>query len=186
MQRSVRKGRRIVVNAVWSATKTRQYHPESRTRMLFRRGAIRGHSTVAHPIARDSSNQSRPPGIQCAGVGSRRVSATMHKCVTCGRAFACHFTLQRHASRCRPKPFTCDVCHSSFGRKDNLDRHKRTVQCGMTTATGTRTRRRIVASLNEDPVFAPPVEHAANDELSSAIRDAVRENWGSVRTHVAQ
>ena len=45
-------------------------------------------------------------------------------------------------------------------------------------------RRRIVASLNEDPMLAPPVEHAANDELSSAIRDAVRENWGSVRTHV--
>ena len=35
-------------------------------------------------------------------------------------------------------------------------------------------------------MLAPPVEHAANDELSSAIRDAVRENWGSVRTHVAQ
>ena len=33
-------------------------------------------------------------------------------------------------------------------------------------------------------MLAPPVEHAANDELSSAIRDAVRENWGSVRTHV--
>ena len=45
-------------------------------------------------------------------------------------------------------------------------------------------RRRIVASLNEDPVLAPPVEHAANDELSSAIRDFVHENWASVRTHV--
>ena len=33
-------------------------------------------------------------------------------------------------------------------------------------------------------MLPPPVEHAANDELSSAIRDAVRENWGSVRTHV--
>ena len=111
----------------------------------------------------------------------------MHKCATCGRAFACRFTLQRHASRCRPKPFTCDVCHSSFGRKDNLDRHKRTVQCGGPPQPGPAPkRRRIVASLNEDSVLAPPVEHAANDELSSAIRDAVRENWGSVRTHVAQ
>ena len=43
-------------------------------------------------------------------------------------------------------------------------------------------RRRIVAS--QDPVLAPPVEHAANDELSSAIRDAVRENWAAIRTHV--
>ena len=40
--------------------------------------------------------------------------------------------------------------------------------------------------LQEDPVLAPPVEHAANDELSSAIRDAVRENWAAIRTHVAQ
>ena len=176
-----------MVNAVWSATKTRQYHPESRTRMPFRRGAIRGHSTGAHPTARDSSNQSRPPGIQRAGVGSRRVSATMHKCVTCGRAFACRFTLQRHACRCRPKQFTCDVCHSSFRRKDNLDRQKITVQCGGPPQPGPAPkRRRIVACLNEDSVLAPPVEHAANDELSSAIRDAVRENWGSVRTHVAQ
>ena len=34
-----------------------------------------------------STNQSRPPGMQSAVVGSRRVSATMHKCATCGRAF---------------------------------------------------------------------------------------------------
>ena len=45
MQRAVR-------NAAWSATKTRQYDPESRPRMPFRPSAIRGHSTV-------SSNQSR-------------------------------------------------------------------------------------------------------------------------------
>ena len=47
-------------NAVWSATKTRQYHPESRTRVPFRRGAIRGHYTVAPPITVpvDQSEQS--------------------------------------------------------------------------------------------------------------------------------
>ena len=112
---------------------------------------------------------------------------TMHKCATCGRAFTRRFTLQRHASGCRPKPFTCDVCHSGFTRKWDLDQHKRTVQCGGPPQPGPAPkRRRIVASLNEDPVLAPPVEHAANDELSSAIRDAVRENWGSIRTYVAQ
>ena len=59
------------------------------------------------------------------------------------------------------------------------------MQCGGPPQPGPAPkRRRIVASLNEDPVLAVPVEHAANDELSSAIRDAVRENWGSVRTHV--
>ena len=49
---------------------------------------------------------------------------------------------------------------------------------------GPAPKRRRIASLNEDPVLAPPVEHAANDELSSAIRDFVHENWGSIRTHV--
>ena len=79
----------------------------------------------------------------------------------------------------------CTVCDSSFGRKQELDRHKRTVQCGGPPQPGPAPkRRRIVASLNEDPVLAVPVEHTANDELSSAIRDAVQENWGSVRTHV--
>ena len=108
-----------------------------------------------------------------------------HKCATCGRAFTRRDHLQRHASRCRPKPFTCDVCHSGFTRKWDLDQHKRTVQCGGPPQPGPGPkRRRIVASLNEDPVLAVPVEHAANDELSSAIRDFVHENWGSVRTHV--
>ena len=80
----------------------------------------------------------------------------------------------------------CTVCDSSFGRKQDLDRHKRTVQCGgpPQPVGPAPKRRRIVASLNEDPVLAPPVEHAANDELSSAIRDFVHENWASVRTHV--
>ena len=111
--------------------------------------------------------------------------ASGHKCATCGRAFTRRANLQRHASRCRPTPFVCDVCRRSFTRERNLDRHKRTVQCGSPPQPGPAPkRRRIVARLNEDPVFAPPVEHAANDELSSAIRDAVRENWGSVRTHV--
>ena len=109
----------------------------------------------------------------------------MHKCTTCGRAFTRRPNLQRHTSGCRPKPFVCDVCRRSFTRERDLDRHKRTVQCGGPPQPGPAPkRRRIVASLNEDPVLAVPVEHAANDELSSAIRDAVRENWGSVRTHV--
>ena len=109
----------------------------------------------------------------------------MHKCTTCGRAFTRRPNLQRHASGCRPKPFVCDVCRRSFTRERILDRHKRTVQCGGPPQPGPAPkRRRIVASLNEDPVLAVPVEHAANDELSSAIRHFVHENWGSVRTHV--
>ena len=108
-----------------------------------------------------------------------------HKCATCGRAFTRREYLLKHSSRCRPKPFTCDACHSGFTRKWDLDQHKRTVQCGGPLQPGPAPkRRRIVASLNEDPVLAVPVEHAANDELSSAIRDFVHENWGSVRTHV--
>ena len=108
-----------------------------------------------------------------------------HICTTCKKSFTRREYLLKHSSRCRPKPFVCTVCDSSFGRKQELDRHKRTVQCGGPPQPGPAPkRRRIVASLNEDPVLAPPVEHAANDELSSAIRDFVHENWASVRTHV--
>ena len=122
-----------------------------------------------------STNRSRPPDT---------TTITMHKCATCGRAFTRRDHLQRHASRCRPKPFVCTVCDSSFGRKQELDRHKRTVQCGSPPQPGPAPKRRRIASLDEDPLTPPPVEHAANDELSSAIRDFVHENWGSVRTHV--
>ena len=124
-----------------------------------------------------STNRSRPPDT---------TTITMHKCATCGRAFTRRDHLQRHASRCRPKPFTCDVCHSGFTRKDNLDHHKRTVQCGGPPQPWPAPkRRRIVASLNEDPVLAPPVE-PSNDNLSSALQDFVQENWASVRTHVVR
>ena len=78
----------------------------------------------------------------------------------------------------------CTVCDSSFTRERNLDRHKRTVQCGSPPQPGPAPKRRRIASLDEDPLTPPPVEHAANDELSSAIRDFVHDNWGSVRTHV--
>ena len=108
-----------------------------------------------------------------------------HICTTCKKSFTRREYLLKHSSRCRPKPFVCTVCDSSFTRERDLDRHKRTVQCGGPPQPGPAPkRRRIVASLNEDPVLAPPVEHAANDELSSAIRDFVHENWGSIRTHV--
>ena len=124
-----------------------------------------------------STNRSRPPDT---------TTITMHKCATCGRAFTRREYLLKHSSRCRPKPFTCDVCHSGFTRKDNLDHHKRTVQCGSPPQPGPASkRRRIVASLNEDPVLAPPVE-PSNDNLSSALQDFVQENWASVRTHVVR
>ena len=107
-----------------------------------------------------------------------------HVCTTCKKSFTRREYLLKHSSRCRPKPFTCDVCHSGFTRKHNLDHHKRTVQCGSPPQPGPAPKRRRIASLDEDPLTPPPVEHAANDELSSAIRDFVHENWGSVRTHV--
>ena len=58
------------------------------------------------------------------------------------------------------------------------------MQCGGPPQQGPAPKRQKVTHLHEDPLTPPPVEHAANDELSSAIRDFVHENWGSVRTHV--
>ena len=114
-------------------------------------------------------------------------ATTMHKCESCCRTFTRRAHLVRHTrTRCRPnKPFSCDVCKSSFGRKDNLDRHKRTVQCGSPPQPEPAPKRRRIASLDEDPVTPPPVE-PSNDNLSSDLQDAVRDNWGSIRTYVAQ
>ena len=110
----------------------------------------------------------------------------MHKCATCKKSFTRREYLLKHSSRCRPKPFVCTVCNSSFGRKWNFDHHKRTVQCVSPSQPGPLApKRRKVTHLREYPVSAPPVE-PLYDELSSALQDAVRENWGSVRTHVAQ
>ena len=44
---AVQKGRRIVSERGVSATKTRQYHPESRTRVTISEAATQGYSTVA-------------------------------------------------------------------------------------------------------------------------------------------
>ena len=107
----------------------------------------------------------------------------MHICSTCGRAFARRGHLVRHSSRCTHKPFACDVCHSGFGRKRDLDHHKRTVRCGGPPQPGPSASKRRRIALNEDPLTPPPVE-PANDELSAELRDFVQENWTSVRTHV--
>ena len=110
----------------------------------------------------------------------------MHICSTCGRAFARRGHLVRHSSRCRPKPFVCAVCKSSFGRKWDLDHHKRTVRCGGPPQPGpSAPKRRRVASLDEDTLTPPSVE-PANDNLSRDLRDFVHENWASVRTHVVR
>ena len=77
----------------------------------------------------------------------------------------------------------CAVCKSSFGRKWDLDHHKRTVRCGGPPQPEPAPKRRRIASLDEDPLTPPPVE-PANDELSAELRDFVQENWTSVRTHV--
>ena len=106
-----------------------------------------------------------------------------HICTTCKKSFTRREYLLKHLSRCRPKPFACDVCHSLFGRKDNLDRHKRTVKCRGPPQPGPSAPKRRRIALNEDPVSPPPVE-SLDDELSSDLQDAVRENWGSIRTHV--
>ena len=109
----------------------------------------------------------------------------MHKCESCCRTFTRRDHLVRHSSRCRPKAFLCATCNSSFGRKDNLDRHKRTMRCGAPPQPGPSAPKRRRIALNEDPLSPPPVEQL-DDELSSDLQDAVRDNWGSIRTYVAQ
>ena len=77
----------------------------------------------------------------------------------------------------------CATCNSSFGRKQELDRHVKTVKCGFPPQPGPSAPKRRRIALNEDPLSPPPVEQL-DDELSSDLQDAVRDNWGSIRTHV--
>ena len=80
----------------------------------------------------------------------------------------------------------CATCNSSFGRKQELDCHVKTVKCGGPPQPGpSAPKRRRIASLDEDPLTPPPAGEAY-DELSSDLQDAVRDNWGSIRTYVAQ
>ena len=59
------------------------------------------------------------------------------------------------------------------------------MQCGgPLQPVGPAPKRRRIA-LNEDPLSPPPIEQL-DDELSSDLQDAVRDNWGSIRTYVAQ
>lgn len=48
----------------------------------------------------------------------------MHQCPECPKAFAKQSKLDRHLiSHSGEKPFKCDVCFQTFGRKDHLQRH---------------------------------------------------------------
>ena len=107
-----------------------------------------------------------------------------HICTTCKKSFTRREYLLKHSSRCRPKPFACDVCHSSFGRKQEHNRHVKTVKCRGPPQPGpSAPKRQKVTHLHEDPLTPPPVE-PSNDNLSSALQNFVQENWGSIRTHV--
>ena len=60
------------------------------------------------------------------------------------------------------------------------------MKCGGPPQPGpSAPKRRRIASLDEDPLTPPPAGEAY-DELSSDLQDAVRDNWGSIRTYVAQ
>ena len=59
------------------------------------------------------------------------------------------------------------------------------MRCGAPPQPGPSAPKRRRIALNEDPLSPPPVEQL-DDELSSDPQDAVRDNWGSIRTYVAQ
>ena len=194
-----------------SLAKTRLPRLVTTPQVTISEAATQGYSTVAPPIA---FNHSGAPSIQHATVNNNTFVMRVHTCRHCGEVFPSYpdlrqhldshvqppightcttckksFTrreyLLKHSSRFRPKPFVCTVCDSSFGRKDNLDRHKRTVQCGSPPQPEPSAPKRRRIALNEDPLSPPPVEQL-DDELSSDLQDAVRDNWGSIRTYVAQ
>ena len=59
------------------------------------------------------------------------------------------------------------------------------MKCGFPPQPGPSAPKRRRIALNEDPLSPPPVIQL-DDELSSDLQDTVRDNWGSIRTYVAQ
>ena len=117
------------------------------------------------------TNQSRPPCIQRADVGSTDHGEYRPRCINVQHVDA----LSRAAPTCSDTRVAAGL-NPSFAMcvEDRLPGSGIWIgtkeQCGGPPQPGPAPkRRRIVASLNEDPVLAVPVEHAANDELSSAI-----------------
>ena len=109
-----------------------------------------------------------------------------HICTTCKKSFTRREHLLKHSARCTPKAYVCNVCHISFGRRTELVTHERTVRCrGPKKPESAPKRRKIVEYLHEDTATAPDAV-PLDDELSVGLQEVIRDNWASIRTHVAR
>ena len=109
-----------------------------------------------------------------------------HICMTCNKSFTRREYLLKHSARCTPKAYVCNVCHSSFRRSQNIARHQRTIRCcGPKELESVPKRRKIVEYLHEDTTSAPDAV-PLDDELSVRLQEVIRDNWASIRTHVAR
>ena len=110
-----------------------------------------------------------------------------HICTTCNKSFTRREHLLKHSARCTPKAYVCNVCHSSFRRRRELVTHERTVRCGgpKKPESAPKRRKKIVEYLHEDTTTAPYAVPLC-DELSVGLQEVIRENWASIRTHVAR
>ena len=109
-----------------------------------------------------------------------------HICTTCKKSFTRRAYPLKHSARCAPQAYVCNVCHSSFGRKRDLARHERMIRCGgPKKPESAPKRRKIVEYLHEDTATAPAAV-PLDDELSAGLQEVIRDNWASIRTHVAR
>ena len=109
-----------------------------------------------------------------------------HICTTCKKSFTRRAYLLKHSARCAPQAYVCNVCHSSFVRKRDLARHERTIRCGgPKKPESAPKRRKIFEYLHEDTAIAPAAV-PLDDELSAGLQEVIRDNWASIRTHVAR
>ena len=105
-----------------------------------------------------------------------------HICTTCNKSFTRREHLLKHSARCA----RLQLYHSSFGRIWNLARHERTIRCGgPKEPESAPKRRKIVEYLHEDTATAPDAV-PLDDELSIGLQEVIRDNWASIRTHVAR
>ena len=107
-------------------------------------------------------------------------------CTTCKKSFTRREYLLKHSGRCTAQAYVCNVCHSSFGRRRDLVTHERTIRCGGPKKPESAPKRRKIAEyLHEDTATAPAIV-PLDDELSVGLQEVSRDNWASIRTHVAR
>ena len=107
------------------------------------------------------------------------VTSHSNVCVTCNRVFSRQATLKAHSSKVGE--LLCESCNRSYSTQTQLTRHKRETSCRHSLPPEAK-RRKMTPPIEEMEQPPPP---PLDDEQDSELKDVIRENWASIRTHTS-